>query len=163
MHRVIGRILPVLVVVLLASACSGHFSRLETTPKGEVVERIYNNIGGHVRTEWAAWTARQRKHRINHYVIDGSCASFCSFVALASPRSCYTRSVRLGVHPASIAGMVETEETRELTRWLVAKWPKGLQDWWAANRPTVLGRDLLYEDLKRIIPERECGPDHAAG
>jgi len=143
-------------VAALLSACAAHVGRLETTPSGKIVERIYNDMGGHVATEYAAWQSRRARDNISHYVLDGNCASFCSFQALAAPDTCYTRSVRLGVHPASIAGLIETDETREFTRKLVARWPRGLQNWWAANRPSVLGRDLLYADLIKIIPEREC-------
>ena len=163
MLRTLGQTLLATSLTILVSACSGHVGQIERAPDGRVVERILNDLGGVVRNEHALWTARQRRHGINHYVIDGNCASFCSFVALASPDSCYTPSVRLGVHPASLAGMVETDATREFTRTLVALWPKGLQDWWASNRPSVLGHDLLYDDLKRIIPERECGPNLRAG
>lgn len=157
------RVLQALSVALLISACSGHVGQIETTASGHKFERIYNDLGGFVANEHAAWKARAERHNLSHFVIDGNCASFCSFIALAAPRSCYTPSARLGVHPAAIAGMVETAETRKFTESLVALWPKGLQDWWASNRPTVLGHDLLYDDLKRIIPERECGPDFQAG
>ena len=156
MRCVVLRILQGTALALLVSACSGHVSRIEKAENGFVYERIFNDMGGHVRNEYAAWTARQQAHGITHYVIDGTCASFCSFVALTSPRSCYTKSARLGLHPASIGGVMETAETRRLTAHLVSLWPQGLRDWWAANRPSVLGHDLVYADLKRIIPEREC-------
>ncbi len=163
MRSVALRVLQATTLALRVSACSGHIGRIETADNGFVYERIFNNLGGNVSTEFDNWRARQRAHGITHYVIDGTCASFCSFVALTSPKSCYTKSARLGLHPASIAGVAQTPETRRLTAHLVKQWPQGLQDWWAANRPSVLGHDLVYDDLKRIIPERECGPNYQTG
>ncbi len=162
MRSFLVRTVQVIAVTLLVSSCSGHIGHIEKTASGEVVERIYNNHGGAVKTQLRVWKARERQHKISHYVIDGTCASFCSFVAFYSPKSCYTRSARLGVHPVSIAGLRETDATRRLTDYFVANWPQGLQEWWAANRPSILGQDLVYADLKRISPERECGANDQA-
>jgi len=108
----INRFLGLAGVAALLSACAGHIGMLETTPSGKIVERIYNDMGGHVGTQYAAWRSRRARDNISHYVLDGNCSSFCSFQAFAAPKTCYTKSVRLGVHPASIAGFFETDDTR---------------------------------------------------
>lgn len=156
--------LPAVIVLLSAlTACGGaHVSKVETV-NGKKVERIYNNLGGFVDDEMAAWRSRVNAHGIQAFIVDGTCASFCTFVALYSPDSCYTRNVRFYVHAASSYGLVETPATKAFTREAVSYWPKGLRDWWNKTRPGTAGVTLRYSDLKRIIPERACPPNLVDG
>ena len=130
---------------------------------GKKVERIYNNLGGFAAVEMQKWRSRVNAHGIQHFIVDGLCASFCAFVALHAPESCYTKNVQFFVHPAASFGMVETPSTRAFTKQAVSNWPKGLQDWWHKNRPGIAGVTLRYGDLKRIIPEKACPPDLVDG
>ena len=155
----------VLVVCLAVLTACGpfHSSRLERLSNGKVAERIYNNLGGVVNAEKAAWKQRVRAHKIDHFIVDGMCASFCSFVALYAPDSCYTKNVAFFVHPASVGGLIETARTQAFTESAVRNWPKGLQKWWYENRPGVAGVTLYYKDLIKIIPEKACKTSVANG
>ncbi len=157
LRAVLKRFVPVVALAAL-SACvgSGHTSKIEKLPSGKVVERIYSNFGGFVNHEMSEWRSRVRKHGIRHYIIDGSCYSFCTFVALYAPESCYTKNVKFFLHPASMYGLYENGETQAWTAAAVALWPKGLRDWWAENRPGIGGVFLEYDQLVRMIPERAC-------
>ena len=80
------------MAVLLAGCVSAHTARIEKMANGRTAERIYNNFGGNVAAEMAAWRSRVNQHNIDHYIVDGMCASFCAFVALYAPESCYTKT-----------------------------------------------------------------------
>ena len=165
MMRVVLKRLGILSLLVAVAACgqSGHTSKIEKLPDGKVVERIYSNYGGFINREMSEWRARVRKHGIRHYIIDGSCYSFCTFVALYAPESCYTKNVRFFLHPASMYGMYENGATQAWTKAAVALWPKGLRDWWANNRPGISGVFMDYDDLYALIPERACKGTLAEG
>ncbi len=144
-----------LALIALLSGCAAHIGVVETR-NSQTVERIYHDMGGQVIAEQWVWQDRRDRHGIASYVLDGGCSSFCAFEALAFPATCFTKNATLGVHPVSMFGIYETDATRALTASMVARWPRGLRDWWSANRPPLIGRDLVYADLVDIIPEREC-------
>lgn len=144
------------LLILLLASCGVHIAEIETDKYGDVAERIYFDGGGHVRTEVEVWAARRRDDDIQYYVIDGICASFCAWEVFLGPRTCFTKNAVLSVHPILMFGIYENQATRNLTQSFVDRWPLGLRDWWTSNRPTMMGRDLGYDQLMQIIPEKEC-------
>lgn len=146
----------ILAVFLTGCGAVLHQGVIETRD-GRTVERVTNDPGGHVRTEFRLWAERRQRHGIEAYVIDGECASWCVFEVLAAEGTCYTPQARLWAHPVSIGAAVTTEATRALTDRMVAAWPGPMQRWWHRTQPTtLLGATLEYDDLRRLWPAGEC-------
>lgn len=137
--------------IMCLSACAP----MASTERGDVLT-VWNDSGSLVSAaeQERRWIERGRDYR--RIEIAGTCASSCAFGALRLPQTCYTNGARIGLHPYSYGGLVVTPYMRQITAERVALLPKGLRDWWERERPTVLGQDLTYDDLKRIMPEREC-------
>lgn len=149
-------LIPLLLLASWLPACSAHIARVVETDDGARVERILYDPGGAVRKGSEKWAERQRRHQIDRYVIDGFCGSLCVHLALAQESVCYTDNAALWMHPALIAGLAETPQTRRWTEWSVSRWPAAWQRWWNENDPGALGVHLSANDMRKIAPEMEC-------
>lgn len=121
------------------------------------IYRVEHNPGGLVRRELKNWA--ERMGQTDHIVVDGTCLSFCAFIALRRWGSCYTAKARLGFHSISSRGGLKAlpEYTDYLATWL----PEPLRIWFEGTglkyRPNILGfQTLTWADLQKIWPEGAC-------
>lgn len=150
--------LTMVVLTLTLTACSGHIGTTVQVKGVGPMERIYHDNGGMARLEYQAWHDRANEHGYKGYIVDGSCTSFCVFMAFYSKYSCYTKNVRLGIHLGTHPILGRTDEVDEFNEKLLAGIPKPLADMIReVDNATVLGgRDVLFEELFEKWPEGYC-------
>ena len=145
------------VAIAALSACSGHVG-VPVEVDGVRMERIYHDNGGHAPTAYADWIERAEKHDIRGYIVDGPCVSFCVFMAFYSDLSCYTPSASLGIHLATNWYGGRDDKMNAFNEKLLSGIPQALADEIRKvdNFTAFEGRDIRYDELKQIMPDREC-------
>ena len=140
----------VVLAALTAANCAPHVGR--TTEDAYVVYYDGGGFGGRERKLW-----EERMEDGRHLVIDGTCASFCAFAAFAHPDSCYTESAVIDVHPFySINPLQDSGEMDALNERAMMLLPEGMRKVVRKNNPGFLGVSFKYDELRKMIPEREC-------
>lgn len=129
-----------LVVVGLGTA--------EAAPRDRVL-RIAGDHGGNINDYY--WRYRRLAERGYRFQIDGPCSSACTFVLAYAPagRVCVSERAVLGFHNAYfplvpfLPGLgPSVQAPGEITQWMMAQYPPGVQEWVKAHGG--LGRDMIY-------------------
>ena len=154
-----------LAVSLFLQGCSTlieatHFGGTEqsTIMDGNAYRIKFDPGGYQSKAIW--WNRLKREGNLEHLIIDGQCISLCAFIAFQHPLSCYTENAIVSFHSYSILEFIITEDTVTATVDAIDRQPTALRNFLKdinlQYRPSVLGIDLTYDDLKRLIPEQEC-------
>ena len=137
-----------------------HFGGTEqSTIMDGTAYRIKFDPGGY-QSKAIWWNRLKDEEDLKHLIIDGQCISMCAFIAFQHPLSCYTENAVVSFHSYSFLEFIITGDTVAATMDAIDRQPTALRNFLKdinlQYRPSVLGIDLTYEDLKRLIPEQEC-------
>ena len=137
-----------------------HFGGTEqSTIMDGTAYRIKFDPGGY-QSKAIWWNRLKDEEDLAHLIIDGQCISMCAFIAFQHPLSCYTKNAVVSFHSYSFLEFIITGDTVAATMDAIDRQPTPLRNFLKdiklQYRPSVLGIDLTYADLKRLIPEQEC-------
>ena len=118
--------------------------------------RIANDRGGLI--EWYVDRYEQLRASRQSVVIDGLCASACTIVLSAIPRSriCVTSKARLAFHAAWDFGVRGRAVTNpEATEWLYSMYPSQVRHW-IADRGGLTPRTIFLSGKQLESMYRAC-------
>lgn len=117
----------------------------QAAPRQAPVLRIAGDHGGNINDYY--WRYRRLAERGYRFQIDGPCNSSCTFVLAYVPagRVCVSERAVLGFHNAYtpvIPNVLSIQAPGEITRWMMAQYPLGIQRWITDHGG--LGRGMIY-------------------